>query len=89
MKCLPECGFQHTPDNSVILRHHMNACAVDGPLRDVESPDIVWADGEFAVVRQAEEGQQTYNNVVQFVKPVLEAEETPAEEVPVEEEPEE
>lgn len=69
MKCLSECGYSELPNNAVILRRHMEVCSNDGPLKNVESPDVVWRDGEFVVVRQAEEDEQTYNDVVQFVKP--------------------
>lgn len=87
MKCLPECNYSELPNNTHMLRRHMEVCSIDGALKDVESPDVVWRDGEFVVVRQAEEGEQTYNSDVQFVKPILpevKAVEVPEEE-PVEE----
>lgn len=87
MKCLSECGFNEMPNNAVILRRHMEVCSNDGPLKSVESPDVVWREGEFVVVRQAEEGEQTYNNVVNFTNTTLhelEVVEVPEEE-PVEE----
>lgn len=87
MKCLPECNYTELPNNTHALRRHMEVCSIDGALKTVKNPDVVWRDGEFVVVRKAEEGEQTYNSDVRFIKPALPEEETVEilEEEPVEE----
>ena len=61
MKCLPDCGFNHMPNNVFILAMHMSDCDLDGPLKDVAEPAVVWRDGTFTVVRKAEAGEHTYD----------------------------
>jgi hypothetical protein len=60
MKCL--CGYQQEPNNQRILAAHVQDCMVDGPCKDVlPLPVIVWEEGGFSVVREAAEGQQTFD----------------------------
>ena len=61
MKCLDSCGFNHMPNNAFVLAMHMSDCDLDGPLKDVPEPAVVWRDGTFTVVRKAEPGEQTYD----------------------------
>ena len=61
MKCLPECGFQQMPNSIPGLVRHMQECDLDGPLRNVESPVVVWRDGEFCVVASAKKKETTFN----------------------------
>lgn len=58
MKCL--CGFNHQPDNTVLLKSHVDRCMIDGALQDFD-PSIVWRDGEFTVVREPKKGEQIYD----------------------------
>lgn len=59
MKCL--CGFQHLPNSAPLLANHLQDCMLDGAFTDpAVLPVIVWRDGGFAAVRQAEEGEQTF-----------------------------
>ena len=65
---------------------------VDGPCKDLMPvPTVVWRDGGFAVVREAAEGEQTYDlgivryNVEEPEEEIV-LEETPSEEAPAEEE---
>lgn len=48
------------PNNGFILAMHMSDCDLDGPLKDVPSPAVVWREGTFTVVREPAEGEQTY-----------------------------
>lgn len=75
MKCLPECNYSELPNNAIVLRRHMEACSLDGPLKTVEDPKVVWRDGEFVVVRQPEEGEATFDSAINFVRPEAEKEE--------------
>jgi hypothetical protein len=59
MKCI--CGYQSFPNNARILANHVQDCMVDGPCKDLKPlPTVVWRDGGFSVVRETEEGEQTY-----------------------------
>ena len=89
MRCI--CGYESYPNNARVFTNHVQDCMVDGPCKDLMPvPTIVWRDGGFAVVREAAEGEQTYDlgvvryEVVEEEEVVLE--ETPSEEVPAEEE---
>ena len=53
MRCLPECGYQQMPNNGPILVLHMHDCDLDGPLKNIETPLVVWRDGEFVVTGKA------------------------------------
>lgn len=60
MKCL--CGFQHLPNSAPLLVSHLNECMLDGAFTDPSKlPVIVWRDGGFSVVREAEEGEKTFD----------------------------
>jgi hypothetical protein len=87
MKCLPECGFDQLPNNGPILVLHMHDCALNGPLKNVETPIIVWRDGGFAVVRESEEGEQIYDLGYERKEPAPEAflEDDENEETPIDE----
>jgi hypothetical protein len=49
------------PNNGFILAMHMSDCDLDGPLKNVTSPAVVWREGTFTVVREPAEGEQTYD----------------------------
>jgi hypothetical protein len=49
------------PNNAFILAMHMSDCDLDGPLKSVPEPAVVWRDGTFTVVRKAENDEQTYD----------------------------
>lgn len=55
MKCL--CGYSHSPNNTVVLKKHIEDCMVAGPLQTLE-PVVIWRDGEFQVVVEASETDQ-------------------------------
>lgn len=74
MRCIAGCNYREKPDSASLLRRHMEFCSLYGPLKSVATPYVVWRDREFVVVSQAEEGEQTYNDIIQFVKPVMPAE---------------
>lgn len=51
MKCIPECGYNHKPDNIQLLRRHLEDCLTDGATSRIgKEVFIVWKDGEFTVV---------------------------------------
>jgi len=52
MKCLPECGYQESPDNLLTLTRHVQSCAVAQPA---SAKSVVWANGEFNVVSEVSE----------------------------------
>lgn len=74
MKCL--CGYQQLPNNSRVLANHVQDCMIDGPCKDIlPVPTIVWRDGGFAVVREPEEGERTFDiGLVRYNAPVEEKE---------------
>ena len=61
MRCLPECGYQQMPNNGPVLVLHMHDCDLDGPLKNIEAPLVVWRDGEFVVTGKAEKGEPVYD----------------------------
>jgi len=61
MKCLDSCGFNHMPNNVFILAMHMSDCDLDGPLKDVAKPAVVWREGTFTVVREPASDEQVYD----------------------------
>lgn len=62
MKCLPQCGWQEMPNNLVHLKRHLQACVQNGPWSEKESdPVVVWRDGAFETVIEAEEGERTFS----------------------------
>lgn len=61
MKCLPECGFQELPNNMTGLVRHMQQCDLDGPLKNIETPTVVWRDGEFVVVAAAKKKETVFD----------------------------
>lgn len=66
MKCI--CDFSQKPDNLVALKAHVEDCIVFGPLREYpHNPVVVWRNGEFTVVTEAEKNERTFE--VEFVRP--------------------
>ena len=61
MRCLPECGYQQMPNNGPILVLHMQDCDLDGPLKHIETPLIVWREGEFVVTGGAQNEEKVYD----------------------------
>ncbi len=58
---------------------------VDGPCKDLKPvPTVVWRDGGFSVVRETEEGEQTYE--IGLVRYETEVEEEVLETTPASEE---
>jgi hypothetical protein len=49
------------PNNGPVLVQHMNSCDLNGALKNIESPVVVWRDGGFAVVSAPIKGEQTYD----------------------------
>lgn len=39
----------------------MSDCDLNGPLKDVAEPAVIWKDGTFTVVRKAEDGERVYD----------------------------
>ncbi len=72
MKCI--CGFEQTPNNARVMANHVQSCMIDGPCKDLlPLPTIVWRDGGFEVVREATEGEQTYDiGLIRYNAPVEE-----------------
>lgn len=71
MKCL--CGFSQMPNNTVILGKHMQDCMVSGPLKGlIPDPVVVWRNGEFVVVKNAEEGENIVDVPVVRPRPHVE-----------------
>lgn len=52
MKCLPECGYQESPDNLLTLTRHVQSCSVAKPASE---KSVIWVDGEFHVVSEVTE----------------------------------
>lgn len=61
MRCIPECSFAMLPNNGPVLLQHMHDCDLNGALKAIESPVVVWRDGGFAVVATPEDGERTYD----------------------------
>jgi hypothetical protein len=62
MKCLPECGYSHLPNNAVQLKAHVEACFINGACKELtDVPLVVWRDGEFFVVRSTDKKEQLYD----------------------------
>lgn len=60
MKCI--CGYHSYPNNARVFANHIQDCMVDGACKDIMPvPTVVWRDGGFTVVREADEGEQTYD----------------------------
>ena len=68
MKCL--CGFNHSPNNTVVLKKHIEDCMVSGPLKTL-TPTVIWLDGEFQVVETPSETDQIID--VDWVRPAVSA----------------
>jgi hypothetical protein len=49
------------PNNGPILAQHMQDCDLNGPLKNAESPAVVWRDGGFEVVDSPKKDEQTYD----------------------------
>lgn len=94
MKCLPECGYQESPDNLLTLTRHVQSCSVAHPASE---KSVIWADGQFNVVSEVTEDDTVIP--VEFADfepapqvpplvitstPMVEPVETPTEEVPAE-----
>jgi len=66
MKCL--CGYSHSPNNTVVLKKHIEDCMVSGPLSTMlPDPTVIWKDGEFQVVAVPSETDQIID--VGWVRP--------------------
>lgn len=74
MKCLPECGYSHLPNNAVQLKAHVEACFINGACKELsDAPLVVWREGEFFVVRSADKKEQIYD--IGIIKPKEEVQE--------------
>ena len=49
------------PNNGPILVLHMHDCDLDGPLKNIETPLVVWRDGEFVVTGKAGKKESVYD----------------------------
>jgi hypothetical protein len=49
------------PNNGPILVLHMQDCDLDGPLKNIETPLVVWRDGEFIVTGKAGKKESVYD----------------------------
>jgi hypothetical protein len=66
MKCI--CGYSHLPNNTLVLKSHIEDCLSDGPLSRVDKdPIVVWRNGEFQVVFEVGEDDAVFD--VGYVKP--------------------
>lgn len=61
MRCVPECSFAMLPNNGPVLALHMQDCDLNGALKNVKDPVVVWRDGSFAVVSAPNEGERVYD----------------------------
>jgi hypothetical protein len=68
MKCL--CGYSHSPNNTFVLKKHIEDCMVSGLLSTmVHDPAVIWKDGEFQVVAVSSETDQIID--VGWVRPLV------------------
>lgn len=95
MKCLPECGYQESPDNLLTLTRHVQSCSVAHPASE---KSVVWADGQFNVVSEVTEedtvipvtfvdfepAPEAKVLVIPGAVPINEVSETPDQEAPAE-----
>lgn len=91
MKCT-FCTYSHKPDNPLLMKAHAELEMLENNTGGV-FPVVVWRDGEFTLVKEAEEGEQTFflnifdrrpGVVKETVEPVI-AEEVAEEELVTEE----
>jgi hypothetical protein len=68
MKC-SFCTYNHKPENPFILKAHAEQDILEGKTRGI-IPVVVWDDGGFLLVEEAEDGQQTYNIGIVDSRPV-------------------
>lgn len=59
MKC-SFCTYNHKPENPFILKAHAEQDILEGKTRG-NIPLVVWRDGGFFLVENAEEGEQIYD----------------------------
>lgn len=48
------------PNQLAILTNHMQDCDLDGPLKNIENPVVVWRNGEFEVVAKPKKNETVY-----------------------------
>lgn len=66
MKCI--CGYAHSPNNTAILKAHIEECLLTGPLSALPAdPVVIWKNAEFHVVTEASEDDAVFD--VGFVRP--------------------
>ena len=62
MKCLSTCGWQEMPNNLVHMKRHLEACVANGKWSEAPtSPIVVWRDGQFTAVLEADEGERQFD----------------------------
>jgi hypothetical protein len=67
MKC-SFCTFNHTPETLPLLKMHAHECMVEGRTNGL-TPVVVWREGSFVLVAEAEEGEQVYATIDPLPEP--------------------
>jgi hypothetical protein len=67
MKC-SFCTYNHQPTNPILLKAHAELEQLEGKT-DGKVPVIVFRDGDFIIVKEAEEGEQTFFFNIQDILP--------------------
>ena len=70
MKC-SFCTYDHKPENPFILKAHAEQDILEGRTQG-EIPVVVWRDGGFVLVREADVDERVYDIGIVDSRPVVE-----------------